>query len=238
MKLPKIEPSYTFIKTKLPSGKTIGCRGWKVRDEKELIFALDSEENLEEKKINHIIDFLGKCTDNQKLFMELSEQDLKKVACEVRKLSKGNTIEYNYQCPHCNFKMFDTVNLIDSEVVKELDNTPFEVNEDLIVVFKDLSFKETDKLYDLYKESNAKYTFYSFLASIEGITYKGETYTGFTLKDVEEFLGELDSDDLNKLYKAHEEKTSEWSIERQVKCIQCKKEVDISYGDLFSFLVF
>ena len=47
MALPIINETINYIKVKLPSGKTIGIRGWKVKEEKELLFASEkiTEEN-------------------------------------------------------------------------------------------------------------------------------------------------------------------------------------------------
>lgn len=238
MNLPKIEKDINYIKVKLPSGKLIGVRGWKVKDEKDLLFILDSENNIEEKKEKHIVDFLSKCSDNQVEFNKLSEQDIRKFAIEARKLSKGDGIEYNYQCPHCKAKSFDEVKLSKAEVTKSFDNTPAVITDELTVVFKDISFNKDEELYEKYKESSAKYRFYSILNSIEGITYKGETYTDLKDSNIEEFLDNFESDDLSKIYDEHDKRVSSVEIERKIICLQCTKEIIMEFGELKSFLVF
>lgn len=238
MNLPQLKNETNFIKIQLPSGKKIGVRGWKVKDEKELLFSLDSEVNEADNKVNNIIAFLKNCSDNEKVFDSLSEQDLKKVAIEVRKLSKGDRIEYNYTCPHCNHQMFDEVKLREAEVVKPFNNAPIKVNEEISFIVKDLSFKDADKIFEKYKESPNKYTYYFILNSIEAVVHNGTVYKDFTLEEIDTWIGDLSSDDLKILFEEFEKNTSEVKLERKIKCIKCKEEIEISYGDLFSFLVF
>jgi len=237
MALPIINEEISFIKIKLPSNKKIGVRGWKVKDEKELLFSLDSEDNVDENKVNHIIKFMRNCVDNQAMYDQLSEQDLKKIAIEIRKISKGDRIEYNLTCPHCQFKTFDEIHLSKSEVIKDFDISPIIVNEDLTIVIKDLSFNNADKLFEKYKNSPNKYTYYFMVNSIEAITYKNEVYTGFSESEMDEWLGPLNSTDLEKIYKALEDNTSNVTLERKINCIKCKEEINVGFGNLFDFLI-
>jgi len=237
MNLPQLKNEISFIKVALPSGRTIGVRGWKVKDEKELMFALDAEEDIEDKKITHIINFLRNCVDNQATFDLLSEQDLKKVTLEIRKLSKGDSIEYNYQCPNCSSKLFDEVRLSKAEVVKPFNHEPLVLNESISFLFKDIPYKEADILFEKYKDSEAKYTYYFLLSSIEAITHEGTVYDKFSVEELDEWIGNLNSDDLDKLYTTFEEKVSEVKLEKKLTCIKCKEVFPIEYGNLFSFLV-
>lgn len=239
MQLPVIDSNFTFIKTKLPSGKIIGVRGWRVKDEKDLLFAMDMEDNMEDKKINHLISFLRECTDNTKLFDELGEQDIKKIAIEVRKLSKGNTIEYRYICPHCGSNLDSEVNLSTAETVKTFDLSPAVINQDITITFKDLSFKQSDLLYDKFKNSEIRYTYYFLMSSVEGITYKGETYTDFTAEQVETFLDPLDSIDMAKIYDEFEKRGSAVNLTQKITCTsgKCRKEINVKFGEFFDFLI-
>jgi hypothetical protein len=237
MALPKMNEEVNFVKNNLPSGKAIGARGWKVKDEKELLFALESEEDAEANKIKYIISFLKNCVDDTAKFNVLSEQDIKKVCVEIRKLSKGETIEYNYKCPKCNMSLQDEVNLTDNLVVKKFDMSPVPVNNDLIITFGDLSYNKSMDLMKKYGSSDAKYTYYYIINSIVGITYKDTTYTSFTEDEVITFLDPLDPLDMEKIYKSFNSKISDVSLSRTIKCIKCKEDIKIDFGDLLSFLV-
>lgn len=237
MSLPNLGAEFSFVKIKLPSGKTIGVRGWKVKDEKDLLFSMESDANAEEKKINYYVSFLKKCTDNEKTYDSLGEQDLKKIAIEIRKLSKGDAIEYNYQCPHCQHKLFTEVSLTKAEVTKNFDSSPTIVNDNTVITFKEISFKKLDELYEKHKDSRGKFLYHVLLNSIESITFKGETHTNFTPEEVETSFDTLESNDLKKITDAFTEKQSNVDLQQKLICLKCTKEIEVNFGDVFSFLI-
>lgn len=243
-KLPKINDSINHINIKLPSGKTIGVRGWKIKDEKDILFALDSDENAKQNKIEYLIKFLRKCTDNPKLFDQLSEVDLRKIAVEVRKLSKGTTVSYVYTCQKqtskdniCGTKIQDELNLVDSVHIKEFDCSPAQINDKLVVSYKDLSYEDSLKIYEKYS-SMAQYAYYYMINSIEAVVYDNVTYTEFNESDMDEFLEQFDSDVLEKINEEFEKRVSNLTLKRKIKCRKCGDEIDVNFGDLYSFLLF
>jgi hypothetical protein len=236
MSLPEIKKDIKYITTKVPSGKSIGVRGWKVKDEKELLFALEVEEDFDNNKINHIITMIRGCTDDVGKFDTLSESDVLKAAVEVRKLAKGDTIEYNYECPHCANKFFDEVNLTKGLTTKDFDPKPLNINDQLIVTFKDLDWKSVAKIYEEV-DSSAKFAFKQIMHSIDSMTIEGNTYTEFTPAEVEARIDELSSDELKIIYKGFEERQSSCVLSRSIKCIKCKKDIDVNFGEMLSFLV-
>lgn len=238
MALPKINESFKHVKVKLPSGKEIGVRGWKVKDEKELLFALESEDNAEERKIKYIINFLRNCTDDQVKFDTLSENDIKKVCIEVRKLAKGEDVEYSYKCKHCEMDLSDEVNLTSQQVVKEFDTVPCKINDKLIINFKDLPFKKSDELFEKYAKTEKQFTYYYVINSIEGLTINDETFTDFSEEELIEFLDDLDPDDMDKIYEKFDECMSSVELNHTVTCLRCTKDTEVQFGDLLSFLVF
>lgn len=234
--LPDISSENSFIKHKVPSGKTIGVGGWRVKEEKELLFALEVEQDIEDNKIKHIINLLRDCVDDKNKFKTLSETDLIKVAIEARKLAKGDIIEYNYTCPKCGNKFFDEVNITKEQVVEFFDLTPLVVNENMTVTFKDLDWVKVEELYKA-SDSEAKFAFKMIIYSIDSITYKGITHTEFTPDEVEVFIGQLKSADMKIITDGYESRLSSCTLERKIKCIKCKEDIDINFGDFLSFLV-
>lgn len=248
MALPQMNSTPNFINVKLPSGKSIGCRGWKVKDEKDLLFILDAEENPDATKAGHLINFLRNCVDKPAVFDTLSDTDLKKVAVEVRKLSKGDTIAYTYTCPHvigegvsatpCRNKINDEIKLSVAEKVKAFDGSPVPINDKLIISFKDLPNKKALELWDKYQSSLAKYTYYYMINSIEAVVYDNQPYTEFTEEEMIDFLDPLDSNDMEKISNEFEKRGSSLDLERKIKCRKCGQEIDVNFGDLLSFLTF
>lgn len=236
MGLPINTTPQNYLTKKLPSTKTIGVCGWKVKEEKELLFTLEVEEN-KENKITHIINLLKQCVDDKDKFDTVSENDLIKIALESRILAKGDVIEYNYECPHCANKFFDEVNLIKEQYTKPFDVSPLILSENLIITFKDLDWKKTETL---YKESNSntKFTYKHLMNSIDSITIDGTKYTEFTAEEVEAFIDGFDPLVMKKIYTGFESRLSECGLKREIKCIKCKEKIDINFGDLLSFLVF
>lgn len=238
MKLPIINENVNYIKTKLPSGKNIGVNGWYVKEEKDLLFAIEVDTN-EDSKISHIINLLKQCVDDKVKFNTLSENDLRKIAIEARKLSKGDTIEYNHECtnPKCEHKFFDEVNLTKDQFIKPFDVSPAVINDKLILTFKDLDWIKVEELTIDETNTASKFSFKYLINSIDSITYDSVTYTDFTPEDCETFIDQLNPTELNKLYNAFEGKLSECTLKRTVTCLKCKKEIDVNFGDLLSFLV-
>ena len=237
MSLPKLNEEINYMNVKVPSGKTIGVRGWKVKDEKELLFTLECDENPDENKPKLIINFLKQCCDDKTKFDSLAENDIMKIAVEIRKLSKGDTIEYNYACDSCNNKFFDTVNLTKNLEVKSFDESPIKLNDNLMVTLKSVTWKDTEKLYNEFKDTPSKYQYKWIMNSIDSITYNGKTYTEFTPEEVEEWFDELKSNDLANLYQEFESKLSKVDLVRKLKCLKCKADIEVNFGDLLSFLV-
>ena len=237
MELPKINEEKNYIKTKLPSGKSIGICGWKVKQEKELLFALELDPNSEDNKISHIINLLKQCVDDKVKFDTLSENDLKKITMEARKISKGESIEYNYECPHCHNKFFDAVDIGKEQAIKYFDESPLSINDRMILTFKDLDWKSVEKLFEDETMTSSKFKFYYLIGSIDSMTFDGITYTDFTPAKCEEFIDELAPGNLKKLYDGFETKLSSCELKREVKCIKCKEMIDVNFGDLLSFLV-
>ena len=251
--LPKLNENISYINIKLPSGKTIGVRGWKVKDERELLFALDAEESPDEQKNAHINNFLRKCTNNTTIFDQLSEVDLRKIALEIRKLSKGDTIQYSYRCPcqvlanpeisgstdvkTCNNVIEDEIQLSKSEVVKFFDPKPSVINDRLVVVFKDISYTTGLKLAEKYINSPSQYIFYYMINSIEAFTFDNVSYTEFSEDELVEFIDGLASEDMEKIQAEFESKASALHLQRKLKCRKCGNEFDVQFGDLYSFLI-
>lgn len=239
MALPLINESIIFQKVQLPSGKSIGVRGWKVKEEKELLFAAEkiAEDDIEKAKV--ISAFLKSCVEDKNIFDQLSENDLKKLAIEIRKLSKGDEVEYVARCSNeeCGATYDDVMKLSKVEKIKPFDLTPLKLNDDLIIAFKDLSLDKYFELRNKYSEETAKLIFYYLINSIEAITYQSQTYIDFSEEEIENFIDQLSSNELNTIYEEYEKRVSSVKLEKKNKCKMCGSETQVVIEDILSFLI-
>ena len=242
MSLPILNEKSINVKVKVPSGKNVSIQPWRVKNEKELLFAIES---LDEKSDTYNQDardqiyiFIEGCVDKQVNFDSLSNTDLLAIAMEMRKISKGDTIEYQYTCPHCNTRAGDIISITKNSHIVPFNSEPIIVNEDLIFNVKEIPGKEFNRLANLYANTVTKFNYYYLLNSIESIVYKKEIYQGFTIDELIEFVDQLSPAEYEKIYKELNEKVAIVEIKRSYKCLKCKKDVEVQFGDLFDFLIF
>lgn len=240
MALPIINETVNYFKVKLPSGKTIGARGWRVKEEKELLFASEKiSEDDTKNKLEIINNFLKSCVDDINKFNTLSENDIKKLAIEIRKLAKGDEVEYTYQCqnPECKFLFEEVLKISKSEKIKEADLSPIIVNEKLSIALKEISFNDLINLRERFGNEISKLIYYYMINSIEAITYEGQVYTEFTEQEIIDFIDQLNSNDLDLIYKEFENKLSNVSLYKKLKCKVCNTETEVLIDDVLSFLI-
>jgi hypothetical protein len=241
MPLPTIENTFSYVKCTMPDGRNIGIRKWKVRDEKELLFTIDSDDNPDQSKVNHIVNFLRTCADSAVVFNTLSEAGIKAFAMEARKLSKGDTIEYSFNCPgsgekKCGFKVEDRISITKDSQLKAYESHPVTVNEHITLTLCDLPYEKSLQI-DAAYTSEVKRNFYKLLNRIDSMTIDGVTYTEFTQDEVENYLDELDSNDMGKIVEQADAEFSSADLSKKVKCVVCGKETSVKFEDLLSFLV-
>jgi DNA-directed RNA polymerase subunit RPC12/RpoP len=161
-----------------------------------------------------------------------------KVAMELRKLSKGETIEYDYTCPHCKMKSKDVVSVVKHAKIKDFDGSPITISEDLIINIKEVPATEVLKIIEKCPESLNKFNHAFLLASIDSLVIKGDIHTGFTEDEISEWVDDMKPNDYEKLSDMINEKTASVELDRKYKCIKCKEEVQVKFGDLYDFLIF
>jgi hypothetical protein len=234
MGLPKHDTEKVYTKTTLPSGKGIGIHPWRVREEKELLFAIEASEGqqLEE----DVIRFYRQCVDDGPRFDTLSKTDMVKVAIEARKLSKGSSIEYEYPCPSCTGLMLnDTVSLIKDVVVKDFDPSPTKIG-DFNFTFKEVPYTLSSKLQKEYAGLPKKYSYFVLLNSIDTVTRKEEVFTTFSIEELVEFLDGFDPDTFEEIGNSFLKKSASVRLERKITCKRCNSEINVEFGNLFDFL--
>lgn len=239
MALPKINQQLkSFTQIPLPSGKNIGIHPWRVKEEKELLFATDSAspENIVNTQ-EEIIKFVKSCSDNEEVFDTLSNSDLIFLTAELRKLTKGAKIEYSYQCPHCKTRNEEEVNLRENVIVKPFNYEPI-VIDNMIFTIKDVSYIDMNKIHLESNENISKYNHNYILHAIDTISVDGILYPSFTIEEISELIDNLESNQFDKLEESIEKNVSSVTLEQTFPCIRCSKDVVVDFGVLYDFFVF
>jgi hypothetical protein len=238
MALPNFNEEESFTQVTLLCGKNIGIKPWRVREEKDLLFAIEGQTDTESGR-KEIIKMIRRCVDNQDLFDSLSNADYAFLITKLRQLSKGNKIEYTYTCsnPKCKLELSDDVLLDKNLITKPYTGGVVKIREDLSFSTKEVSFKEYDALKAKY-DKTTEYNYHFILKSIESFAFKGEAFTEFTEADLEVALGTLKSEEFDILGKFINESVAEISLEKKLVCGKCKNVMDVQFGDLYYFLAF
>lgn len=235
MPLPSLNEEVSFHKITLPSGKKIGIKPWKVKHEKDLLFATEGSDN-REFVLNEMIGFLKKNVDDGSLFDTFSETDLMILGCEMRKMSKGKSVEYSFECAKCKTPNDGMVDLDEDVVIKNFNGAPHKIRENLVVTFKEVPQsvradieKNTDKL--------SQYNWYFLINSIDSVTKDGVSYTTFTTEEMEAFVDELNSAELADLMKVLFERTADVKIVAEPICFKCQNSNSVVFSDPLGFFV-
>jgi hypothetical protein len=236
MSLPNLSEDFSFTKRELPCGKKIGIKSWKVKEERELLFAIEGQRDTAEGR-KEIVKMMRKCVDNTSLFDSLSSTNYVYLVTELRKLSKGTKIEYNYVCtnPKCKLPLSDDVDLLkDIEIVKFSGGVK-KINDNLTFCTKEVSFVDFEMLKETY-EKVTEYNYNYVLRSIDSFTFKGDTFTEFTEEELITAIDSMTSNDYEILTDFVLNSISSITINRNLECKRCGKVMKIEFGDLYYFL--
>ncbi len=253
----------TFIKVKLLDGTAVNVRKWVMNEEKDFLFAIETrgrEDN--DIMIEESINLARRCVEKPAVIDKLSKNNLLYLLSEMRKLSKGDQISFQYRC--VNEKCPDWIEYpperVEKEGVKGGGNTLLDGRIDLDtdlttkafvdkpIKIRDFKFHIKEVPYIIQKEMDSKYlsklqlnewNYEYVLASIKAIEpEKDKKITKFTRDELIGFLGQLTSDEFKTLSDSIGENISEFAIKKKVKCPMCDNETDIVYEELFSLMVF
>jgi transcription elongation factor Elf1 len=235
MALPQMNQD-SFSSTELLSGKKIGIKPWRVKEEKDLLFATEGVDD-EFAIRREIVKFIKRCVDNVSLFDTLSNTDYVYLIAQIRKMSKGSKLEFSYNCSHCGFPLSDDVSVDKNLQSKKFDASMIKVNGDLNVAIKEVPFQVYDHLTTTYLKSS-EFNYHFVIKSIDSIVYKGEVFDAFTETELIEFIDQLSSVDFGAMRDKISAAGAEIYLEKTIKCGKCKKESEVQFGDLYRFLAF
>jgi len=262
-----IQSDDVFQKVKLLNGKSIGIKAWKIKQENQLLFSIETNSDEKGFVVEQCIQLIRKCVDNKELFDSLSRNVLLDLLVKVRKISKGETIEITYRCNNVDCSTFvkfpeevqkvrgrigqsnielngmiDLNSDIDSE---PFDDTPVELPR-FIFRFSESPYLHQRELEDelLFGEKPQlnKFNYELLLSSIFEIEVKtaeeNKVISGFDRNILETFIDTLSTAEYTELLSGFVEKISKFELKKEVGCPSCGKSQEILYDNIFSLLVF
>jgi len=254
-----------YQKLKLLSGKSIGLKGWRMREEKDFLFATESKPDDRGFLIDECIILSKSCVDDKKLYETLTRNDILWILSRQRKLSKGTKIEFQFRCvdEDCpTYQLYDEqlqkeTGLkgagkvpYDAELDLDKDITTRPFNADPITIgkytftIKEVSFLDQRALEDLYIKDNdvklQKFQYHLIKNSVDKIQIEGqeEVFENIDPDELTEIFDDLKPDEYTKLTEETIERKSNFEITKKVQCPECENETDVMYDELFSVMIF
>jgi hypothetical protein len=231
--LPKINTN-EVTKTLKFGDRLYTVRPWKTKDERNFLIkqSLLPEKELTDNALQTLmIDELIKPCVIDGNFNDLSFAELKKIMITIRTMSMGDDIQgVKFKCSECGFGNIIDVYLDEEGVVdfKDADSSLQEISDELKIRFKPLSFrmisKKTDEIDLIYN-------------SVQEIVYNGQSYSGFTKADFEEFFDNLDIKTTKTLMEKLEKSMDSLEISKDCNCAKCGAKNTIDFGDSPNFFM-
>lgn len=202
MPLPKI--SVPHYEIELPStGQTIKYRPFLVREEKVLIFALESEDT---KQITDAVKtVLKNCIQTKGVKVEsLPTFDIEYLFLNIRAKSVGEEIEVNVICPDDGeTEVPVTISVDDIKVTKNENHTrQIKVDENIMMELKYPSLEQFIKNnFDLSAENNVDQSFDLIVSCIDKIYTEEEVWSSsdVTKKELMDFLDQMNKSQFEQI---------------------------------------
>lgn len=236
--LPKIDTPIYDVKLPL-SGKTIQFRPFLVKEQKNLMMAMeaDDKETIE----RNIKQILHNCTLTEGIVIEkLPVLDVEYYFIQLRARSVGEIVENRYICNNevdgkeCGNKMDSSLNLLDIEVQKTDVPDIIQLTPTISMKLKYPEYSTVEKLEK--KNSNVEIAFQMVVDSIEYI-FDGEQYyyaNESTPKELMEFVETLNQEQFSKIENFFENLPKLKKVV-QMKCSKCGFDHTIEVEGLESF---
>jgi len=248
--LPKINRDLKYKTITLPfSNKTVGLRPFTFGEEKNYLISIGNkkDERIFYEKTKSLI-YTCLAEDDKHVLDSASKFDFKYLCKELRRISKGSTIELREKCSNekCKFS-FDLVQLdlnVDYKI-KIRETNEIKVSDKLVIYIEDLPLAKEQEIASRYTNSttnldevNKFEIFYDFLvASIVKVVYDGEVYEEFTEVEAADLLDNLAIDENVDIVDAYSKSMNSFEIFKKIKCPMCSEETTINIDSLGFFLI-
>jgi endogenous inhibitor of DNA gyrase (YacG/DUF329 family) len=228
----------SFQNVKKLDTKPLKVRGWKVREKKEVLIRLEGAKTGPE--IFEVIQDLAKsCMKDPKVVDGLSDNELKNLICNMRKISEGSTIDFVFTCPHCKeIVEHQEVDLTKDVEKKAFNGKPIKVNDGQYVFnIHEISATERLEIEEKFGDEDAEFNFEYLARSITNIQYNDKNYSEFATKEVKKFIEDMNVNPMKELLKKFKDQMGYFFILKKDKCPECQKDVTVTFKDNIRFFV-
>lgn len=256
---------FNYQKIKLLSGKPLDIRGWVMKEEKDFLFAVETRQDDKDFMVDESISLARKCVRENTVdfFDKLSRNDILFTLTQMRKISKGNTVDFSYRCinPECDDWVEYPKNIQEEtgligqgkiqyeskiDLEKDIETKTF---DDSVIKVGKLKFHIQEVSYMVQKEMESQYikkdspnltafNYYFVLNSIKAIEIGEKTINDFSREELIQFVDSLGPNDFEKLSDGISSRVSNFNIKKNVSCPKCDFSSDVVYEEMFSLMVF
>jgi len=231
MTLPTL--SVTKYKTTLPSSnEKIEYRPFLVKEEK--IFLLAIESGSTEDMIQAIKNVIENCTFGLLNVNDLPVVDVEWLFLELRKKSKGETVDLVRKCPKCDATSEMNINLDDVKISGKMPENKIMIEGDIGIILNYPSFRTVESLSE---DMTVNDQFKMIRDSIDCIFTEDEVFKSEDSSEeaLDEFMESISEDKFKEIDNFFKKMPSlVWN--KKIKCPACKDESTVKLSGLKSFL--
>ena len=199
MTLPRIAvPKYTLT---IPStGKQVSYRPFLVKEEKILLIAMESDDEIQ--MTSAIQDIIGNCVYDDLDVKSMPMFDIEYIFLQLRAKSKGEIIDLSFDCGKCEKPITIQIDLTKIETTRtEGHDTKIPLSDDIGVIMKYPSME----IQSIIKKENTdvENIFSTIISCIDSIWDKESVYAtkDHTQQEINDFLESLPDDSFTKIQK-------------------------------------
>jgi hypothetical protein len=220
----------TFKCTQPSTGRELKFRPFLVKEEKVLLFALESGD---EADISAAIEnLITGCVEELESIDELTSYDIEYLFLQIRGKSVNNIIEVNMTHEGCDNRTAVEID-IDEIKVDNLDRKDYVMLSDTLgVKFKNLNHSLLRKISDVGGTDSSKF-FNLLYNSVETVFDGDEVYDDFTLEEIKDFIERFTNERFETLVN-HFNNMPTLTHMVKYKC-SCGKEVETKLSGLRDF---
>ncbi len=254
----------SYQRVKLLSGQTISVKPWRLKEEKDFLFAIETKPDDEELLIDECLNLSKRCVDpnDRTLFNTLTKNEILHTLMHQRKLARGRVIDITFRC--INEKCKDWVsyneteqkqygrigvaNTVQEDKISVDDHIKIEPQKEEPIEIGKFTFHTKELPYTAYRRLERKYlkneqlglnkfTYSLVKDSIHRIEVDGNPIV-FNPSILESFVDQMTKEAYDLLAGRVYDNMSVFEVEKNVKCRFCGNEVPIVYDEMFDILVF
>lgn len=180
----------------LPSGKPFEYRGYKGKEERAMIKALQarSASGYDELMMSCVSSISGEAVKTDAQILDLHSGDRRAILLRIREATHGPLVDLKWECSHCHFENIVRADMsgIDWDVPLVVDEGPLELRNKVVAAWKQPTGRSETKFAQLRRGSQQVDLIHLLMS--RGVTLDGKAAS-------EDRLEDLEAADLQEIYK-------------------------------------